>query len=356
MADKTPQADGSRGTSELVLTPLHHLFILALKPLWNNPSFTLDLAWLLSKPSYHRMCQDDNSHTHSHTHPSPSWLSSLDFLEKAHIITSCVDHNTLSFQQHLSSFLAPAVLDTAGHIQVIEEGWSLYLTYWARQTSLVNSQLNTCDSQEALAYYRQHEKHFTALFDFLLQYTITDEEVVEGAPCDVWSPMVLVRLIHRLSYLLGGHLEHLCAWMLAPVHSLALCRCVSQALDPYTPLDAYHPALDNMTGDSDSDDDDSDDGGGDGDGDDDGDSSDGGVCGDEVGSKEIIHDTDTPSPSDLPPYVAVPSRAYLSARLELAVQLRVHGQYQECYDVLNNTGICCSVLFCVVQLVLVICF
>jgi hypothetical protein len=297
-----------------ILAPQHELLLVSLQPLWDKTSFSVDLAWLLSKDIFHRAVQEKIEHFD----PSPSWLSALDSLECSRILACCAGGSkskSLHFLEDPSRFLAQDSLMQKVHQDTIDEAWSVYMMYWATQTALLNAQIHTCDAAEAAAYYACEEAHFLALFDFLLQQTITGEVLTTQR----LSPNALLPLLYRLSFTLGGNLEHLCCWLLPPVLGLALCRCVSQALDPYLPLMSYHPAVAHM---SDED--------------------------------MQAHDgfaaiaPSAPCPFDgLPPHVSVPSRGYLAARVELAVQLRVHAHYDECYTVLNNVvALACSLPDC----------
>ena len=307
----------------LQLTPQHRILILALQPLWSKPSFSIDLAWMLSKNSYHQLSPEKEIEIVHDSDPSPSWLSSLDFMERNQIISYCVDNKSLLFLKNPTRYLTPKALKLPVHIAATEDAYTLYMMHWATQISFLNTQLYTCDAEEATLYYLQHEAHFLALFEFLLH------QCTRGAVPDAqntWlSPTALIPLLYRLSYTLGGHLEHVCRWLLSPMQGLALCRCVAQVLDPYLPLTSYHPAAVAMTEEERK-------------------HSDGfaSISSSLFSSTTTAAAAQCSSPEQLPPHVAVPSRAFLAARVDLAIQLRVHGQYDECYSVLNNTVAHCS--------------
>jgi hypothetical protein len=354
------------------------LLLHLLRPLWRLPSFPLELAWRLSRHHCFPLSLSSLSSS-SHTPPeqqgeqgqgegvrqqgeegewswpSPAWLSALDRLDRAGVLAALPPHpphaphyvpphpphpphaplphphaphahaphavppgmsssssGLLRFCPDALRLLTQTQTQTQIQTQIlpsltaaVEESWALYMMHWATETALLDALLNTADALEAVQHFRseEHHHHYFALFDFLLEHSVTREEEEL-----LLRPKSLIPLLYRICFTLGGHLAHVTRWLLPPSLGLALCRCVSQTLDPFLPLSAYHPALHNM-------------------------------------SESVVERSDGFSAicgwareSGFPPHVNVPSHAYLGARLDLAKQLRVHSQFTECREILNNIG------------------
>ena len=276
-------AGGTESSREVELSERQQLLLVSLQPLWDKTSFSLELAWLISKKSYHELVDEDRDIPT----PSPSWLTDVDRLEVTGVI-SCESKTTLSFVDDPRGLLKEDLLSQPRYIKAVDDAFFSYMMHWATQTAMLNELLRTSDAEEGAEYYAKNECHFMTLFDFMLERFIKFQESSYGE-----DSADILHLLHRISFVMGGHLCLLCRWILSPMLGLALCECVSQILSICVPDISYYGALF------------------------------------DIGSSSVA-DTDSP-PQGLP------SRAYISARIDLAVQLRLHGQHEECVNVLNNS-------------------
>ena len=269
------------------VAPMERELLLALHPLWRRPRFSLDLAWKLSMDQFHQERLLDVGLDN----PSPCWLSAIDYLER-HGFIRCMDQQQLSFAKDPLHFFSYDPFGVSTSTYIVESAWRKYLTFWAEKSAMINAALSTCNGKEALELFTQEEHHFMALFEFMLQHS-TRDHCAEALK--ITSSKFLCCVLKDMAFILAGNMAHLYQWVLSPAICLALSRCISQVLDPYVPLEMYF-SFDNFS----------------------------------------INDAVIESWKGS--RVTMLSRAFVEAKIELAMQLRTNGLLKESCQVLSNCG------------------